>query len=135
VPTIEAILEILLSAVWEILLQLTGELLLELGFHAAGESFSRRSRSHPVVAGLGIAVLGGVAGLITSLLLPSRIIQQAPVPGASLLLTPVISGFVMEMYGRWRMSRGGHPSYVATFWGGALFAFTMALVRFIFVGN
>ena len=116
-------------------MQLTLELLLELGFHSAGESFGRRSRSHPVVAGIGIAVLGGVAGVLTSLVLPTRIIQQSFVPGASLLLSPIVTGILMEAYGRWRTRRGGHPSYVATFWGGALFAFTMALVRFLLVGR
>lgn len=87
------------------------------------------------MAGIGIAALGGVAGVITSLLLPSRIIQNNPVPGVSLLLSPVVTGLLMEAYGRWRTHRGGQPSYVATFWGGALFAFSMALVRFLLVGR
>ena len=132
---IEAILEVLLSAVWEILLQITGELLLELGFHAAGEAFVRRVRAHRLMAAIGIAVLGGVAGVITSLALPSPLIQHRPIPGMSLILSPIVTGAMMEAYGRWRTHRGGHPSYVATFWGGALFAFVMALVRYLTVGR
>jgi hypothetical protein len=116
-------------------LQLTGELLLELGFHAAGEAFVRRVRAHRLMAAIGIAVLGGVAGLVTSLAVPSRIIQLRPVPGMSLILSPIVTGILMEAYGRWRTSRGGYPSYVATFWGGALFAFVMALVRYLTVGR
>jgi hypothetical protein len=53
----------------------------------------------------------------------------------SLLVSPAITGLLMEGYGRWRTSRGGHPSYVATFWGGALFAFSMALMRFMLVDH
>jgi hypothetical protein len=118
-----------------LLLQISGELLLELGLHSAGESFRRRSRSHPVWAGVGIAGMGLVGGLITSLLLPSRIVEPGPFPGVSLLLSPLLAGAVMEGFGRWEDRRGKARSHVATFWGGALFALTMALVRFAFVGR
>jgi hypothetical protein len=37
----------------------------------------------------------------------------------------------MDRWGEWRESRGTERSFVATFWGGALFAFAMALVRFL----
>jgi hypothetical protein len=116
------------------MLSLSGELLLELGFHSAGESFTRRSRSHPVVTGFGISVMGGVAGLITSLIVPTRILPS-PVPGISLLLSPILAGVVMHSYGQWRNRRGGDHSYVATFWGGAIFALNMAVVRFMLVGR
>jgi len=39
----------------------------------------------------------------------------------------------MEQYGQWREENGGERSFIATFWGGALFAFSMALVRFLWV--
>ena len=35
----------------------------------------------------------------------------------------------MDRYGEWREGRGTSRSYIATFWGGALFAFGMALVH------
>jgi hypothetical protein len=41
----------------------------------------------------------------------------------------------MDRYGHWRESRGVEPSYSATFWGGAVFAFGMALVRFVLVNE
>ena len=85
-------------------------------------------------AGTGIAVLGGLAGLITSFLLPARILEPGPVQGASLFLSPLIAGLLMDRYGQWREGRGLARSYVSTFWGGALFAFSMALVRFVLVG-
>jgi hypothetical protein len=132
---IEAIFEVLLTAIWEILLQLTGEFLLEVGFHAAGESFRRRSRAHPVFAGTGLVILGAIAGLITSLLVPARVLPPSPLPGVSLFLSPALTGLLMEAYGRWRDRRGRPRSYAATFWGGALFAFSMALVRFVLVGH
>jgi len=120
-----------LPAIWEILLQIVVEVLFELGFESIRESMRRRRRAHPVLALVGAALLGGVAGFVTSLLWPTRIIQTAPVPGVSLLLSPLLTGLVMDQYGRWRER---HGSYLATFWGGALFAFGMALVRFLWVG-
>jgi hypothetical protein len=39
----------------------------------------------------------------------------------------------MDRYGEWLENRGGSRSHVATFWGGALFAFGMAFVRFVWV--
>ena len=116
------------------MLSLSGELLLELGFHSAGESFTRRSRTHPVMAGFGISAMGIVAGIITSLVLPTRIVPS-PIPGSSLVLSPLIAGLVMYSYGQWRDRRGGDHSYVATFWGGAIFALNMAVVRFMLVGR
>jgi hypothetical protein len=123
-----------LTALWEIVLQVSGELLIELGFEAVGEPFRRRSRAHPVLAGLGVALLGGAAGALTSLVWPARILQPGPVRGASLIVSPLFTGVVMERYGQWREDRGATRSYIATFWGGAIFAFSMALVRFVWVG-
>ena len=45
------------------------------------------------------------------------------------------SGLVMQRYGQWREARDGSQSFIATFWGGALFAFGMALVRFLWVNR
>jgi hypothetical protein len=132
---VEFILEIILTAIWEIALQMSGELLLELGFQTVGESFRRRSRAHPVLAGTGVAIMGATAGLITSWLLPSRILQPSPIRGVSLVVSPVVTGALMEGYGRWRQRRDGDRSFVATFWGGALFALSMSLVRLLLVGR
>ena len=96
-----------------------------------GESLRRRRRAHPVVALVGAALMGGLLGLVTSLAWPARLFPSAPLPGASLLLSPLVTGLVMDRYGRWRKGKG---SYLSTFWGGALFAFGMALVRFVWVG-
>src|SRR5262245_55584774 len=102
-------------------------MLIEFGFHAIGESLRQRSRAHPVVAGVGVALLGGVAGVLTSLIWPTRILRPGPLPGTSLLLSPLITGLVMDRYGQWREGKGVGRSYVATCWSGALFAFSMAL--------
>jgi hypothetical protein len=127
------IVELVFTALWEIFLQIVGEILIEFGFGSIGDAFRRRSRAHPIVAGLGVVLLGGLAGVLTSLIWPTRLFRPGPLPGASLLVSPLITGLVMDRYGQWRADHGGARSYVATFWGGALFAFSMALVRFVWV--
>jgi hypothetical protein len=39
------------------------------------------------------------------------------------------------LFGQWRRRRGGDPTLLATFWGGALFAFAMAAARWLLIGR
>jgi hypothetical protein len=80
-------------------------------------------------------LLGGALGALTRMIWPTPIFQPSPVRGASLLLSPLMNGAIMDRYGAWLEARGGARSYIATFWGGALFAFGMALVRFVWVAG
>ncbi len=130
---IEFIFEVVAGLIWEICLQVVGEALFELGFHSLGEGFRRRERAHPVLAGVGISLWGGLGGVASSMLWPSRVWTSALLPGASLLLSPLLNGAAMEFYGRWRTRHGGPRSYIATYWGGALFAFSMAVARFVWI--
>ena len=79
---------------------------------------------------MGVVTVGFLAGFLTTLVLPRRIIHTQGVRGASLLVAPLITGLVMQFYGTHRAIRGHSRSYFATFWGGALFALGMAAVRF-----
>jgi hypothetical protein len=119
------------SVLWEGFLQLLGEALVEFGWRSMGEPFRERGRTHPVLAGIGLLLIGGVLGVLLWLVFPVRLVPNGGIPGASLVLSPILAGLVMHWYGRWRESRGAAVSYTATFWGGALFAFGMATARFL----
>ena len=125
------IVELVLSALGEVLIQLVGEGILEGGWRWLVAPFSDRRHVHPVIAGAGLFVLGGIMGWIGWLFVPEPLLSHAPVPGASLLLSPLVTGGVMALYGRWRSKRGHATSSASTFWGGGLFAFGMAFVRFL----
>jgi hypothetical protein len=116
--------------VWEIFLQGVGQFFVELGVYA----FQERRRLHPAVSAVGLVLTGGVCGVVTSAIWPTRVFEPV-LPGASLLVSPLVSGFVMEHFGRWRERRGQTRSHFATYWGGALFAFAMASVRFLWVAR
>ena len=124
-------LEVVLSFLWETFLQVVAELLFAVGLPGVGDG--RDHRLNKVLAAVGVALIGGLAGLVTSIVWPTRFFEPV-LPGASLLLSPLLSGFVMEGVGRWRERRQQTRSYIATYWGGALFAFAMASVRFLWVG-
>jgi hypothetical protein len=89
--------------------------------------------AHPSSVAVILVMGGAIAGGITTLLVPYRVLDTPHLRGASLVLSPLITGIVMKAYGSRRERQGLKPSYVATFWGGALFAFAMAAVRFTFV--
>jgi len=42
---------------------------------------------------------------------------------------------MMHLYGRWKRTGGKDPSLLATFWGGALFAFAFAAARLVLMGS
>lgn len=121
----------MVSILWDAVVQLTIELLGELGWEAVKGSLESRRRTHPALAAVGIVLLGTLAGGLVFLIRPERIIPSRSLPGASLIFAPLVTGAAMEYYGRWRVSRGGSPSRLATFWGGALFALAMAVTRFL----
>ena len=106
-------------------------MLLDAAGRTFGEPFKRRDRAHPILAGIGVLLLGGLLGLFVSLIFPARLITFGHISGASLVLSPVLNAFAMEYYGRWRESRGKSRSFLLTFWGGFLFALGMASVRFV----
>src|SRR6266849_3961780 len=99
------ILELLLELLAEILLQLFAELLFELGFQSVAHSVRRGRTANPLL-------------------------RPVPLfPKLSLVLAPLATGAAMHVYGSWRRRRGGDPSLLATFWGGAIFALAMGLAR------
>jgi hypothetical protein len=123
---IEILLEFLLSGVLDVLL--------ELLYQGFGTSRNARDR-HPVLGGLGVLVIGGVAGGLTTLAIPNRLFGSPILPGASLLISPMLNGLLMHRYGMWRTRRQLGHSFIATFWGGALFSFGFAAVRFAMLGE
>jgi hypothetical protein len=124
-------LDALLEIVFEFLAEFLFQILIEIGFESLAEIF-RRHRSLSLIASLiTITLVGALVGLFWSNMFPRRILPKPAVTGISLFLAPICAGLVMKAFGDWRR-RGGHePTRLATFWGGFLFAFSVALVRWL----
>lgn len=131
----ELLFAIVFEAIPEIVMQLMAEVILELGYESVAEGFRRKRRRNPALAGIGLLLVGGLVGLVGSVMFPERMLPGTPVPGVSLVLSPLVVGSLMHLFGSWRRRQGREPSALATFWGGALFAFAMAGARWLMVGR
>jgi hypothetical protein len=124
-------LDVLLELLVEFIFDFIFQLFIELGFESVAEFFRRRPTLSTVMALIAIPIFGGLVGFVLSNMFPQRLIPESSIPGISLVLSPLATGMVMKLFGDWRRSRGHKPTVLATFWGGALFAFSMALVRWL----
>jgi hypothetical protein len=129
------VLEFLIELVIEVCFQGGAEALIEGIARALGASFGRRDRHHPVAAAIGLLILGAALGGISVLVWPYRVVASGPLPGLSLILSPVINGLLADAIGSWRDHHDRPRTYLSTFWGGALFAFGMAGIRFWLVAE
>jgi hypothetical protein len=124
------LVELLLQLLVEAFLQLLAEVPFELGFEALAHSVRRGRFANPVLAGIGLVIIGAIAGSATCWLFPDPLLRPSPrLPGLSLVLAPLATGAAMHALGSWRRRQGGDPTLLATFWGGALFAFAMGAAR------
>ena len=126
----------ILEAILCFLIGLFGDLLLAALFDGGladiAEALGRTNRNR-VLATIGYLLLGCLLGWVSVLVLSERILQPGPVRGLSLILSPVCSGVLMSLWGRHRRAHNHAITNLATWYGGAAFAFGISLVRFLLV--
>jgi len=132
---VEGLLAELLGFVLEILGEFVLQVIFELVTEALAGLISNRKEPRPAVSAVGLVFGGAAAGFLSAWLFPHRVIvTRVVIPGTSLLLAPLATGIAMHALGKRLRRLERHPTSLATFWGGALFAFSMALVRWWLVG-
>jgi hypothetical protein len=124
----ELILELVLELFGEVIFQV----LMEAGLATAHEAAGRKNRN-PILATVGYGMLGAILGALSLWLLPMRLFGHAPVSGLSLVVSPLVMGIVMQLWGGLRRARGHRTTNLATWYGGAAFAFGLSLVRFLWI--
>jgi hypothetical protein len=122
----------LFELLFEIILEIVLEILAELGLHSIGEAFHKREKRNPFFAIPGYLLLGLISGGISLLLFPQSFIQSQRFHGISLIIIPLLGGAVMSLIGVLRRRRGQELIQLDSFGYGAIFAFGIALVRFLF---
>jgi hypothetical protein len=124
----ELLLELCIELFGEAILQI----LMEAGLATAQEVAGRENRN-PALATIGYWLSGTILGGLSIGLLPTRLLGAAPVSGISLVVSPVVMGIVMQLWGGLRRAQGHRTTNLATWYGGAAFAFGLALVRFLWL--
>jgi hypothetical protein len=130
---LEALFEFLFQVVIEILWQILFEVATSFGWESIDHSMRTERKADPVLAGLGHLLMGLVAGVISLFILPGRLVPRSPLPGISLVLSPLGTGLAMHLIGELWRERGKDRPKLFSFWAGAIFAFGMALVRFLYL--
>ena len=118
----------------EIVGQVLFEILASFGWESVKDSTRREREATPILAATGHLLLGAIAGILSLLIVPQRLAPHSPLPGLSLLLSPIGSGIAMHWLGEFWRERGKDRPVLFSFRAGALFAFGMAVVRFVYVG-
>lgn len=125
----EFLFEIILQFLGEIFLQALFELIVELGFHSLADTL-RRPRN-PALSTLGFTLWGIIAGGISLWISPTSHIDDPMFRKVNLIVTPVALGFAMMLIGKIRRKKGQDLVRLDQFGYAFVFAFAMALVRFI----
>ena len=126
-------LEILLELLFELLIQVVGEFIITLGWESLGHALRSERKANPVLAMLGWAIIGSICGVISALIFPQRILPRSRLSGVSLMVAPLITGALMKAVGDRRREAGKETTVLATFWGGSIFAFTLAVARLLII--
>jgi hypothetical protein len=113
----------------EILLQVGFEFLAELGFRILADPFKKPKNA--VLSTIGFALWGAMAGGISLLILSKSPISNLAFRKINLFLTPLAVGGVMMFVGRQRGKRGQILVKLDRFGYAFVFAFAMAIVRYI----
>ena len=121
----------MLEALLEIVFSLVGELFCDLGWIIVSEALRTKRRRRTVVGVVGWFLLGLGLGALSVWIHPAPFVHGARMRLAILLGAPIVAGLVMRWYGRVARRRGKAASSLATFTGGATFAFGMHLVRYL----
>ncbi|MBC7933430.1 MAG: hypothetical protein H7Z38_22950 [Rubrivivax sp.] len=124
--------ELLFQFLLEIILQVIGEALVETVSQKLWGALSERKTLGVALALILYLGLGVITGWLSTLIFPHAFIRSSKLHGISLLITPTIAGLAMSGIG-WIRRRQGKPVLrLDTFGYGFVFAFGMALIRFLF---
>ena len=121
----------LLLLILQFLIEVAGSALAELGLRSFGEPFVRREARNPVLAAVGYFMFGLLAGGLSLLIFPQPLARSERFHGINLVITPVMAGLTMSSFGRLLEKKGKTRLRLDSFAYGFLFAFAMALVRFL----
>lgn len=125
----EVLVELVTQILAEFVVQALFELLAEWGFRSLAAPFERPR--NPLLATVGLTLWGLAGGAISLWIFPASPIRNPLFRQMNLVATPVALGFLMTLVGKIRLNKGQDVMRLDRFGYAFVFAFSMALVRFI----
>lgn len=122
----------ILAVLFEGLVELSGDLVFELVLRCFGHSISPRKERNPIMAAIGYALFGLIAGGLSLLIFPQSFARSEHFHGISLVAAPVLAGLAMAGLGWWLERHGKRRLRLDSFIYGFIFAMPMAIVRFLY---
>ena len=128
----ELLLQIIFEFFLEFIVQIIGEVFLEVVVQKLSPVPWDHKALNAILALIMYLGLGVIIGWLSILIFPHSFIRSSRLHGISLIITPLLAGLTMSGIG-WLRERHGQPVIrLDTFAYGFIFAFGMALVRFLF---
>ena len=128
----ELLFELISEVLAEVVLQIVAEGLFELGFYSLSEALNRKQRRNPILASIGYLLWGGIIGVVTVIIFPTLMIKNATLRILNIIISPIMAGLAMSAVGSWRKRMGQDLLRIDSFLYGALFAFGLAIVRYLY---
>jgi hypothetical protein len=122
------ILEPLLEAAFEFV----AAALADVSLRSLGELFEPPETQNSYLASIGHAMFGLALGGLSLVFFPHRLAHPSKIHGASLIISPVIAGALLSWIGALLRKRDKRTMQIESFGYGFVFAFGIALVRFLF---
>jgi hypothetical protein len=118
---------------FEVFFQIALEAMVALIVRSVRNVFEKSNAIDPILAAISYLSLGTVFGIASLRLFPHPLFHPSRFHGISLLISPVVTGFVMSQVGLVIRRKGKHAVRIESFGYGFMFALGVAIVRFIFV--
>ena len=125
-------MEFLLQIFLEFLLQVVGGLITDVVLHVLSRFIQSRRTLNALITLIMYLGFGLFVGWLSILVFPKAFVRSSNLHGISLLITPVLAGFMMSAIGWIRLRKGKLRIRLETFSCGFVFAFGMALIRLLF---
>lgn len=135
----EDLLEFILGLILECLVEVGIEFGLGLAVAAISRGirrlFVRTRRIGPVLSTSLFALVGFGAGFLSLLIFPHPLLHPSHFHGASLIISPFVTGTLMALLGQGIRRRGKKSVAIESFRFGFVFALAIAIVRFAFASH
>ena len=128
IEIIGLILEPLLEALFEFLAAVLADVILRF----LGEVFEPPEMQNSLRTIVGHAVFGLAVGGLSLVIFPYHLVHPSKIHGASLIISPIITGALLSWVGALLRKRDKKAIQIESFSYGFVFAFGIALVRFLF---